>query len=43
MREASAIEARTAIKFQLEQQLLSEEGKLAHLANEMDRLESVLQ
>lgn len=43
MRQALAIEAGTAIKFQLEQQLLDEEAKLAHLGDELDRLESALQ
>ncbi|OUL26595.1 hypothetical protein BV372_26720 [Nostoc sp. T09] len=43
MRQGLAIEAGTAIKFQLEQQLLQEEAKLAHLGDELDRLESVLQ
>ncbi|BAY07555.1 caspase family protein [Calothrix sp. NIES-2098] len=43
MRQALAIEAGTAVKFQLEQQLLNEEAKLAHLGDELDRLESELQ
>lgn len=43
MREALVIEAGTAVKFQLEQQLLNEEADLAHLSNEMEQIESVLQ
>lgn len=43
MRQALAIEAGTAVKFKLEQQLLNEEAKLAHLGDELDRLESALQ
>ncbi|BAY26912.1 hypothetical protein NIES2100_67280 [Calothrix sp. NIES-2100] len=42
MREDLAIEAGTAIKFQLEKELLNEETKLAHLGDELDRLESEL-
>jgi DNA-binding response OmpR family regulator len=38
-----AIEAGTAIKFQLEQQLLIEERELAQLGQKLDSLESVLQ
>ncbi|AFY35992.1 hypothetical protein Cal7507_5670 [Calothrix sp. PCC 7507] len=38
-----AIEAGTAVRFHLEQQLLDEKARLAHLNNEMDELESVLQ
>ncbi|WP_392534896.1 caspase domain-containing protein [Nostoc sp. C117] len=43
MRADLAIEAGTAVKFQLEQQLLDEESKLADLANELDTIESALQ
>ncbi|WP_375505192.1 hypothetical protein [uncultured Nostoc sp.] len=43
MTKAVAIEAGTAVKFQLEQQLLDEEAKLAHLSNELDKIESALQ
>ncbi|MEH1924920.1 hypothetical protein [Nostoc sp.] len=43
MNKAVAIEASTAVKFQLEQQLLDEEAKLAYLNDELDKLESVLQ
>ncbi|MEH2038612.1 caspase family protein [Nostoc sp.] len=43
MREALVIEAGTAVKFQLEQQLLNEEANLAHLTNEMEQIESTLQ
>ncbi|MEH2256316.1 hypothetical protein [Nostoc sp.] len=43
MKKAVAIEAGTAIKFQLEQQLLDEEAKLAYLKDELDKLESALQ
>ncbi|BAY93498.1 MULTISPECIES: caspase family protein [unclassified Tolypothrix] len=43
MREAFAIEVGTAVKFQLEQQLLDEEAKLAHLSDELDRLESTIE
>ncbi len=43
MREALVIEAGTAVKFQLEQQLFNEEANLAHLSNEMEQIESTLQ
>ncbi|WP_341525416.1 caspase family protein [Nostoc sp. UHCC 0302] len=43
MRSDLAIEAGTAIKFQLEQQLLEEEAQLAYLSNELDNIESTLQ
>ncbi|MEH2088216.1 hypothetical protein [Nostoc sp.] len=43
MKKAVAIEAGTAVKFQLEQQLLDEETKLAHLNDELEKLESALQ
>ncbi|MFN6483036.1 MULTISPECIES: hypothetical protein [unclassified Nostoc] len=43
MKKAVAIEASTAIKFQLEQQLLDEEIKLAHLSDELDKIESAFQ
>lgn len=43
MKKAVAIEAGTAVKFQLEQQLLDEEAKLAHLGDELDKIESALQ
>ncbi|MGF2034238.1 MAG: hypothetical protein RMZ43_002745 [Nostoc sp. CmiVER01] len=43
MTKAVTIEADTAVKFQLEQQLLDEEAKLAHLSNELDKIESALQ
>ncbi|MDZ7991009.1 MAG: hypothetical protein RM022_025985 [Nostoc sp. EfeVER01] len=43
MKKAVAIEAGTAVKFQLEQQLLDEETKLAHLNEELEKLESALQ
>jgi hypothetical protein len=43
MKKAVAVEAGTAVKFQLEQQLLDEEAKLAHLSNELDKIESALQ
>ncbi|WP_375510014.1 hypothetical protein [uncultured Nostoc sp.] len=43
MTKAIAIEAGTAVKFQLEQQLLDAEAKLAHLSDELDKIESALQ
>ncbi|MBX9258972.1 caspase family protein [Desmonostoc muscorum CCALA 125] len=43
MRANLAIEAGTAVKFQLEQQLLDEEAKLANLSNELDQIESALE
>ncbi|MGV0107874.1 hypothetical protein NSTCB13_06777 [Nostoc sp. DSM 114160] len=43
MNKALAIEAGTAVKFQLEHQLLDEEAKLAYLNDELDKLESALQ
>jgi hypothetical protein len=43
MKKAVAIEAGTAVKFQLEQQLLDEEAKLAHLNDELDKIESAMQ
>ncbi|QMS91250.1 hypothetical protein HUN01_28005 [Nostoc edaphicum CCNP1411] len=43
MKKAVAIEAATAVKFQLEQQLLDEETKLAYLSDELDKIESALQ
>ncbi|MEH2444913.1 MAG: hypothetical protein V7K18_03735 [Nostoc sp.] len=43
MKKAVAIEADTAVKFQLEQQLLDEEAKLAHLGDELDKMEFALQ
>ncbi|MEH2433355.1 MAG: hypothetical protein V7K25_03730 [Nostoc sp.] len=42
MKKAVAIEAGTAVKFQLEQQLLDKEAKLAHVSDELDKLESAL-
>lgn len=42
MRSDLAIEAGTAVKFQLEQQLLAEEAKLAQLAAELTELEQKL-
>ncbi|MEH1904817.1 MAG: hypothetical protein V7L04_26300 [Nostoc sp.] len=42
-KKAIAIEAATAVKFQLEQQLLDEEAKLAYLSDELDKIESALQ
>lgn len=43
LREALAIEAGTAVKFQLEKQLLEEEAQLTRLSGELDKLESSLQ
>ncbi|MCF2148668.1 hypothetical protein IQ276_019990 [Desmonostoc muscorum LEGE 12446] len=43
MRANLAIEAGTAVKFQLEQHLLDEEAKLANLSNELDQIESALE
>lgn len=43
MKKAVAIEAGTAVKFQLEQQFLHEEAKLAYLSDELDKIESALQ
>ncbi|MBO1058258.1 MAG: caspase family protein [Dolichospermum sp. JUN01] len=43
MRKALAIEAGTAVKFQLEEQLLNEEANLAHLSKDMEQIESKLQ
>ncbi|MEH2213868.1 hypothetical protein [Nostoc sp.] len=43
MKKAVAIKAATAVKFQLEQQFLDEQTKLAHLNNELDKIESALQ
>lgn len=43
MTKAVAIEAVTAVKFQLEQQVLDEEAKLAHLSDDLDKIESALQ
>ncbi|MEH2297154.1 hypothetical protein [Nostoc sp.] len=43
MKKAVAIEAGTAVKFQLEQQLLDEETKLTHFSDELDKIESALQ
>ena len=43
MKKAVAIEAGTAVKFQLEQQLLDEEAKLAYLSDELDKIEFALQ
>ncbi|MEH2382110.1 MAG: hypothetical protein V7K27_25010 [Nostoc sp.] len=43
IKKAVAIEAGTAVKFQLEQQLLDEKTKLAHLSDELDKIESSLQ
>ncbi|MEH1971553.1 MULTISPECIES: hypothetical protein [unclassified Nostoc] len=43
MKKAVAIEAGTAVNFQLEQQLLDEEAKLSHLNDELDKIESALQ
>lgn len=43
MREDLAIEAGTAVKFQLEQQLLNEEKILAVLTDELDEIEAKLQ
>ncbi|MBD2614680.1 caspase family protein [Nostoc punctiforme FACHB-252] len=43
MRADLAIEAGTAIKFQLEQQLLDEEAKLANLSDELEKIESALE
>ncbi|MEA5627508.1 hypothetical protein [Nostoc sp. UHCC 0251] len=43
MNKAVAIEAGTAVKFQLEQQLLDEEAKLTHLSDELDKIESAMQ
>jgi hypothetical protein len=42
MRADLAIEAGTAVKFQLEQQLLDEEAKLARISNELDEIEKAL-
>jgi hypothetical protein len=42
-RKDLSIEAGTAVKFQLEQQLLDEEAQLAHLSNQLDEIESVSQ
>ncbi|NMG09307.1 caspase family protein [Brasilonema sp. UFV-L1] len=43
MRDALAIETGTAVKFQLEKQLLDEEAQLARLGDELDEIEQVLQ
>ncbi|MGJ5630402.1 hypothetical protein [Nostoc sp. CALU 1950] len=43
MKKAVAIETATAVKFQLEQQLLDEETKLAYLSDELDKIEFALQ
>ncbi len=43
MKKAVAIEAATAVKFQLEQQLLDDQTKLAHLSDELDKIEPGLQ
>ncbi|MEH1811728.1 MAG: hypothetical protein V7K26_10305 [Nostoc sp.] len=43
MKKAVAVEAGTVVKFQLEQQLLDEEVKLAYLNDELYKLESALQ
>ena len=43
MKKAVAVEVGTAVKFQLEQQLLDEEAKLAHLSDDLDKIESALQ
>lgn len=43
LRADLAVEAGTAVKFQLEQQLLDEEAKLAHLGDELAKIEFVLQ
>ena len=43
MRDALAIEAGTAVKFQLEKQLLDEEAQLARLGDELDEIEQALQ
>lgn len=42
MRADFAIETATAVKFQLEQQLLDEEARLAHLGAELDAVEQAL-
>jgi hypothetical protein len=42
MRTDLALETATAIKFQLEQQLLDEEARLAHLGAELDAIEQAL-
>lgn len=42
MRAGLAIEAGTAVKFQLEQQLLDEEAQLAYLNDELDQVEQLL-
>ena len=43
MKKAVAIETGTAVKFQSDQQLLDEEAKLAHLSDELDKIESAMQ
>lgn len=43
MRKDVAIEAGTAVKFQLEKQLLNEEARLAQIAEKLDEIEQVLQ
>ncbi len=43
IKKAVAIEAGTAVKFQLKQQLLDKEAKLAHLSDELDKIESALE
>ncbi|MGH8002799.1 MAG: caspase family protein [Brasilonema sp.] len=43
MRDALAIETGTAVKFQLEKQLLDEEAQLARLGDELDEMEQALQ
>ncbi|NMG20531.1 caspase family protein [Brasilonema bromeliae] len=43
MRDALAIETGTAVKFQLEKQLLNEEAQLARLGDELDEIEQALQ
>ncbi len=43
MRDALVIETGTAVRFQLEKQLLDEEAQLARLADELDEIEQALQ
>ncbi len=43
MRKAFTIEAGTAVKFQLEQQLIEEELALAQFRDELDKIEQILQ
>ena len=43
IQEALAIETNVAVKFQLQQQRHDEEAQLESLANELDKIEQILQ